>query len=177
MLYGKRNDLNFPMNFPFMCFLLLFPWYMCLLIRKLLNHVFRMVKLRLPLRQLYDRHHDMVNRYGISVINNHKYVLFYNYNPILPLFMIYHRMPYNCNTTGATSGTGTAYPEFIFSFCGVRVAQSLVFYVVFCVPLFVLFYLAIILSVQRVLITPLISSTFSCTIKTITLFYRTRIYK
>jgi hypothetical protein len=74
---------------------------------------------------------------------------FYNHNPVLSSFMNYHRMPYNCKTTGATSGAATAYPEFTFSFCGVRVAQSLVFYVVFYVPLFVLFHLGIILSVQR----------------------------
>jgi hypothetical protein len=41
------------------------------------------------------------------------------------------------NTTGATCGVGTAYlsgvPEFTSGFSGVRVAQSLVFCVLFCV--------------------------------------------
>ena len=45
------------------------------------------------------------------------------------------------NTTGATCGVGTAYlsgvPEFTSGFSGVRVAQSLVFCVLFCLSLFV----------------------------------------
>ena len=55
--------------------------------------------------------------------------------------------------TGATStcGAGTSYPfrvhESTFVFCEARVAQSLVFYVVFCISLFVLFLLVIVLSV------------------------------
>jgi len=44
--------------------------------------------------------------------------------------------------TGVTSGAGPAYPswslEFTSVFGGVRVAQSLVFYVVFCRSLFVI---------------------------------------
>ena len=55
-------------------------------------------------------------------------------------------------------------PEFIPGFSGVRVAQSLVFCVMYCRSLFVLFLLAIVLSVLffylRLLITPLISSNF-----------------
>ena len=43
-------------------------------------------------------------------------------------------------TTGATSGAGTAYPsgipEFTLRFSGVRVAQSLVFCLVFCISTF-----------------------------------------
>jgi hypothetical protein len=35
--------------------------------RKLLNQVFLVVKLKLSLRKFYGRHHDLVNRYGISV--------------------------------------------------------------------------------------------------------------
>ena len=45
-----------------------------LLIRKLLNQGFLLVKLKSSLRQLYDRHHDLVDRYGISVTNDHGYV-------------------------------------------------------------------------------------------------------
>jgi hypothetical protein len=45
------------------------------------------------------------------------------------------------NTTGATSRVGTAYPVGALGttpdFCGVSVAQSLVFCVVFCISLFV----------------------------------------
>jgi hypothetical protein len=54
------------------------------------------------------------------------------------LFWTYHRFCNKINTTGATSRVGTAYPsgapEFTPVFSGVRVAPSLVFYVVFCTP-------------------------------------------
>jgi hypothetical protein len=50
-------------------------------------------------------------------------------------FMSRHLMITLRSTTGATSGTGTAYPTgapaFIRIFCGVRVAQALAFCVVF----------------------------------------------
>ena len=53
--------------------------------------------------------------------------------------MIYHRVCYKSKTTGAGRGTGAAYPsgahELIPDFSGVRVAQSLVFCVVFCISL------------------------------------------
>ena len=56
-------------------------------------------------------------------------------------------------TMGATSGAGTAYPsgafDFTLVFCGVRVTRSLVFSAIFCRSLFVLFLLAIALSVLR----------------------------
>ena len=49
---------------------------------------------------------------------------------------------FNINTTGVTSGAGTAYPartpEFTPVFSGIRDAQSLVFCVMFCRSLFVL---------------------------------------
>ena len=38
-----------------------------LLARKLLNQVFLLVKLKSSLRKFYGRHHDLVDRYGISV--------------------------------------------------------------------------------------------------------------
>ena len=73
--------------------------------------------------------------------------------------------------TGTISGAGTAYtsgaPGFTPSFCGVRVARSLVFCVVFCRSLFVFFFLrAIVLSVFRrftasLLITPLVALYFA----------------
>jgi hypothetical protein len=40
-------------------------------------------------------------------------------------------------------------PEFTSGFSGVRVDRSLIFYIVFCTSLFVLFHLAIVLSVVR----------------------------
>ena len=82
--------------------------------------------------------------------------------------MIYHRVCNKINTTGANSGTGTAYPsgapEITPGISGVRVTRSLVFCLCFvdrCLS-FVLFLLAIVLSVTlhdlRILIKPLISS-------------------
>jgi hypothetical protein len=91
-LYDKRDDFNFPtVNFPFICNNIpTTPAYgvyisqmirysrACgsyqdifdrglLLSRKLLNQWFLLVKLKSSLRKLYGRHHDLVDRYGISV--------------------------------------------------------------------------------------------------------------
>jgi hypothetical protein len=65
-----------------------------------------------------------------------------NHNPMLSPFINYHRVCNKSNTTGSTSGVGSVYHsgahEFIPSFTGVRVAQSLVCCGVFCRSLFVL---------------------------------------
>jgi hypothetical protein len=90
-LCDKRDDFNFPIvNFPLICSN--FPaapahgvyisqlirysracgsyqdfldrWL--LLTRKLLNQGFLLVRLKSSLRKFYDRHHDLVDRYGIS---------------------------------------------------------------------------------------------------------------
>jgi hypothetical protein len=91
-LYDKRDDFNFPIvNFPFICSnILAAPAYgvyishmirysrACgsyqdfldrglLLTRKLLNQGFLLIKLKSSLRKYYGRHHDLVNRYEISV--------------------------------------------------------------------------------------------------------------
>ena len=91
-LYHKRDDFNFPIvNFPFICSNIpAAPAYgvyisqlirysrACgsyqdfldrglLLTRKLLNQGFLLVKLKSSLRKFYGRHHDLVDRYGISV--------------------------------------------------------------------------------------------------------------
>jgi hypothetical protein len=72
---------------------------------------------------------------------------------VLSSFMNYHRVCIKSNTTGATCVTGTAFPsvapEFTPGFSWIRVAQSLVFHVVYCRSLFVLFLLLIVLSVLR----------------------------
>jgi hypothetical protein len=47
-----------------------------LLTRKLLTLVFLMIKMTLSPRKFYDRHHDLVNRYGICFTNDHGYVPF-----------------------------------------------------------------------------------------------------
>jgi hypothetical protein len=93
-LYDKRDDFNFPIvNFPFICSnipatpaygvytsISQMNWYSracgsyqdfndrgLLLIRKLLNQGFLLVKLKSWLRKIYGRHHGLVDRYGISV--------------------------------------------------------------------------------------------------------------
>ena len=91
-IYDKRDDFNFPiLNFPFTCSNIpVAPAYgiyisqmirysrACgsyqnfldrglLLTRKLLNQGFLLVKLKSSLRKFYGRHHDLVDRYGISV--------------------------------------------------------------------------------------------------------------
>ena len=45
-----------------------------LLTMKLLNQGFLLVKLKSSLWKFYGRHHDLVDRYGISVTNDHGYV-------------------------------------------------------------------------------------------------------
>jgi hypothetical protein len=90
--YDKRDDFNFPIvNFPFICSNIpVVPAYgvyisqmirysrACgsyqdfldrglLLTRKLLNQGFLLVKLKSSLGKCYGRHHDLVDRYGISV--------------------------------------------------------------------------------------------------------------
>jgi hypothetical protein len=91
-LYDKRDDFNFLIvNFPFICsnipavpaygvYLAQFIRYSrasascndfiyrgLLLTRKLLNQGFLLVKLNSSLRKFYCRHHDLLDRYGISV--------------------------------------------------------------------------------------------------------------
>ena len=90
--YNKRDDFNFPIvNFPFICSnipaALAYGIYISqmirysrpcgsyqdflerglLLTRKLLNQGFLLVKLKSSLREFYGRHHNLVDRYGISV--------------------------------------------------------------------------------------------------------------
>jgi hypothetical protein len=95
-----------------------------------------LVKLRLLFRKYYGRHYDLVNRYGISMINDLGYSVCRNHNPLRFPFITYHWICNKCITTGASSGAGIAYPcskyEYTPVSSEVRVAQSLVFYEVFC---------------------------------------------
>ena len=59
--------------FQSLWFLSGFSWGL-LLTRMLLNQGFLLVKLKSSLRQFYCRRHDLVDRYGISVSNDHGYV-------------------------------------------------------------------------------------------------------
>jgi hypothetical protein len=90
--YDKRDDLNFPIvNFPFVCGNIpaahAYGVYLSQMIRysracgsyqdflergllltmKLLNQGFLLVMLKSSLRKFYGCHHDLVDRYGISV--------------------------------------------------------------------------------------------------------------
>jgi hypothetical protein len=99
-----------------------------------------------------DGHHDLVNRYGVSVSQMTQICsVCRNYNPVLSSFMTYHRDCNKSNTTRATCGAWTADPsgthEFTPSLSGFRVARFLVFNVMLCRSLFVLFRLVIVLSV------------------------------
>jgi len=88
-------------------------------------------------------------KFTVNVVYNWPRICYVcrSHNPVLSSFMNYHRVCNKSNTTGATSGAGTAYPfgtpEFIPGFNGVRVSQSLVFWVVFCRSLLVFFFSAI----------------------------------
>ena len=108
--YDKRDDFDFLIvNFPFICSNIpAAPAYgvyfsrmirysrACgshqdfldrglLLTRKLLNQGFLLVKLKSSLRKFYGRHHDLVDRYEISVSPNHQ---------VLSSFTTYYRV---CN--------------------------------------------------------------------------------
>jgi len=91
--------------------------------------------------------------YGVSVTNDHEYVPFRNHNSVLSPFVTYHRV---CNKSNMTVPhveqellTIPEHPSSHPVFNGVRVAWSLVFCVMFCRSLFVLFLLAIEWSVLR----------------------------
>jgi hypothetical protein len=92
-----------------------------------------------------------------------------NHNQFLSSFMTYHRVNNKSNTTTATCGEKTAYhfgpSEFTTDFQCVRVARSLVFYVLFCRLLFVVLFfwfwpLCCVFSNLRRLINILVSSNF-----------------
>jgi hypothetical protein len=106
-----------------------------LLTRKLLNQGLLLVKLKSSLRKLYGRHHDLVDRYGISVTNDHGYV---------PLVNTSQSFPHSRLITGFVTRLTRrvplveqellTLPEHLSSpqvFSGVRVTRSLVLYVCF----------------------------------------------
>jgi hypothetical protein len=100
-----------------------------LLTRKLLNQGFLLVKLKSSLRKFYGRHHDLVDRYEISVSqmttiysNCHKHF------PVLSSLMTYHRIcnwikDYGCRYCLLFRGTWVV--------SGVRVTRSSVLCVCF----------------------------------------------
>ena len=109
-----------------------------LLIRKLLNQWFLVIQLKSSLRKFYSRHHDLVNRYGVSVSQN--------VHGSVPFVVITIRScPHSWLITGfVTRGTKrvqmcsmNCYPrEFTLVFSRMCVARSVVFCIVFCRLLF-----------------------------------------
>jgi hypothetical protein len=72
-----------------------------------------------------------------------------NHNPAISLFMTYHRGCKKSNNTGAISGAETADPSGALecnpNFSGFRVSRYLIFCVMFCRSLSVLFHLSFVL--------------------------------
>ena len=105
--------------------------------------------------QLYDLHHDLGKPDRISVTNVWSRIcsVWCNHNTILYLFMTYNQVSNKGNTTVVSSWTEIANHfgafEFTSVFCGVSMAQTLVFCVELYRSLFVLFLLVIALSVLR----------------------------
>jgi hypothetical protein len=102
------------------------------------------------IKSFSGRHHNLLNRYRISVLQRICSVC-RKYTPVISLFLTYDRVCNRRNTTGTAWGAETAYHsgahEFTPGLSGVR--DSLVFCVVFYRSLHVLFLLAIVLSVIR----------------------------
>jgi hypothetical protein len=135
----KRNDFNFPIVRGL------------LLTRKLLNQGFLVVKLKSTLRKFYCRYHDLPNCYGISVTNDHKKVPFV----VTPIQSFPHSWIITGFVTRVTRQVSPVeqelltLPEHLSSspvLSAVWVVKSLVFCTTFY-RLFVLFLLAIVLSV------------------------------
>ena len=141
-LYDKRDDFNFPIvNFQLICSnipaapaygvyisQLIRYFRVCgsyqdfldrglLLTRKLLIQGFLLVKLKSSLRKFYGCHHDLVDRYGISVSQMTTICsTCRKHFPVLTSFMTYHRVCNQINTTSDTSGAGIAYPSGSYEF-------------------------------------------------------------
>ena len=101
------------------------------------------------LRRLYGRHHDLVYRYGMSVLQitmDMFRLSYHNHNPFLLIFINNHRIFNKSNTTGTTSGAGTAYLFRIFvwgSCCSmVSFLCNVLFFYRLCILLSVLLYTA-----------------------------------
>ena len=135
-----------------------------LLTWKLLNQGFLLVKLKSSLRKFYGRHHDLVDRYGISVTNDHGYVpLVVNTSLSFPYSRLITRLTRRVPLVEQELHTLPVYLSSPPVFSGVRVTRSLDLYVCFvdhCLsffwPLCCLFFFDI-----RFLIAPLVSSNFS----------------
>jgi len=113
--------------------------------------------LKSSLRKFYDHLHDLVT---VTEYLCHKFPricsIYRIYKPVLSSFMTYHLLCNKSNTTGVASGAWTAYlsegPESTSDFSGIRVAQSLVFCVMFCRLSFILLLFFLLVNVLSVLL-------------------------
>ena len=116
-----------------------------LITRKLLNQGFLLVKLKSSLRKFFGRHHDLVDRNGISVSQmTTDCSTCRKHFPILSSLTTYYRVCNQINTTGAISGEGTTYhtgaPEFTHGFQWGPCYSIFGFICMICRSLFVLLY-------------------------------------
>ena len=130
---------------------LIVPSKRLLLTRKLLNQGFLLVNFMSSLRKVYKRHHDLVNRYEISVSHT---------TTCVPLVVSTSwSIPHSRLVTGFVTRVTRriplveqnllTIPEYLCSplvYSGFRVARSLFFCVLLCRSLFILFLFVIMLS-------------------------------
>ena len=119
-----------------------------LLTGKLLNQGFLVLRLRSSVRQLYGPHHDLVNRYGVSVTNDNGYVPFVVIT-IRFFLQSWRSIRFVRIVMPHVEQELPTLPEHLMlspDLSGVRVARSSVFCVMFCRSLFVIFPLVIVLS-------------------------------
>ena len=108
--------------------------YQDFLTRKLLNQGFPLAKMKTSFRKIYDRHHDLVNRYGIYVAKITTN-MFHLPHALAGPFLIHDL------STRVTRWVPLVEQELftLWDHLGVRVTWSLAFCVVFCRSLFSLF--------------------------------------
>ena len=139
-----------------------------LLTGKLLNQGFLVLRLRSSVRQLYGPHHDLVNRYGVSVTNDNGYVPFVVIT-IRFFLQSWRSIGFVRIVMPHVEQELPTLPEHLMlspDLSGVRVARSSVFCVMFCRSLFVIlsFFLWSLCYLPffdlRLLITPLVFQIF-----------------
>ena len=129
-----------------------------LLTRKLLNQGFLLVKLKSSLRKFQGRHHNLVDRYGISGSQ-----MSCKHFTVLSSFNTYHQVCNQINTTVAISGARTAHPSGTpdFNPCFQWGSCYLIFSFMYVLQIVVCPFVLFLLSIVLILITPLVSSNSS----------------
>ena len=110
--------------------------FVTLLTRELLNQGFLLAKMKSSLRKFYGPHHDLVDRYEISVTNDHGYVsLVVRTSPSVPhSWLITGFVTSLTRPVPLVDQELPTLPKHLSSppvFSGVRVTRSLVLYVCF----------------------------------------------